>query len=149
MNRQVVGFLVDKPVTAVLLVHKNRPDWQAGRLNGIGGKVEDGEDWLAAMDREFREETDGGAHEWVHFASMQRGGDRPYEVRFYYAVGEPWRVSGRTDERVEVLDVRQVTDGFKADVFNAAAFVDNVAFLVYRVMNLVSGANNVSKLCYI
>jgi len=41
----------------VLLVRKTRPDWQAGLLNGIGGKMERGEEPLPSMVREFREET--------------------------------------------------------------------------------------------
>lgn len=42
----------------VLLIRKARPDWQAGLLNGIGGKVEKGETPTGAMMREFEEETD-------------------------------------------------------------------------------------------
>ena len=41
----------------VALIQKKRPAWQAGRLNGIGGKVEGTEHSAAAMVREFREET--------------------------------------------------------------------------------------------
>lgn len=41
----------------VLLVQKNRPEWQAGLWNAIGGKVEDGETLEQANVREFGEET--------------------------------------------------------------------------------------------
>lgn len=41
----------------VLLIRKAKPDWQAGLLNGIGGKVEFGEGILQATRREFYEET--------------------------------------------------------------------------------------------
>ncbi len=41
----------------VLLIRKNHPDYQAGKLNGIGGKVEPGEDPLTAMVRECKEEV--------------------------------------------------------------------------------------------
>lgn len=41
----------------VLLIRKAKPDWQAGLLNGIGGKVEDGESIFQATVREFKEET--------------------------------------------------------------------------------------------
>jgi 8-oxo-dGTP pyrophosphatase MutT (NUDIX family) len=41
-----------------LLVHKNRPAWQAGYLNLIGGKVEQSDESIeAAAIRELREET--------------------------------------------------------------------------------------------
>jgi 8-oxo-dGTP diphosphatase len=53
----VAGFAFTPDARQVALVRKARPAWQAGRLNGIGGKLEPGETPLAAMVREFREET--------------------------------------------------------------------------------------------
>jgi 8-oxo-dGTP diphosphatase len=41
----------------VILIRKNRPDFQKGKWNGIGGKLEANESPLDAMVREFREET--------------------------------------------------------------------------------------------
>lgn len=43
--------------SGVLLVRKNHPSWQAGRLNGIGGRAEKGETPLDCAIREFTEET--------------------------------------------------------------------------------------------
>jgi 8-oxo-dGTP diphosphatase len=59
----------------VLLIEKKRPAWQSGRLNGVGGHIENGESILDAMHREFQEET-GLAHhkdgpEWNHFATLK------------------------------------------------------------------------------
>lgn len=41
----------------VLLLRKDTPSWQKGKLNGIGGKVEQGESIHTATVREFQEET--------------------------------------------------------------------------------------------
>lgn len=41
----------------VLLIHKDKPEWQAGRLNLPGGKVEPGELPIATAERELFEET--------------------------------------------------------------------------------------------
>ncbi len=41
----------------VALIEKNRPAWQAGKWNGVGGHMEPGEDIYEAMAREFQEET--------------------------------------------------------------------------------------------
>lgn len=56
-DQYVLGFAFDKEFKHVLLVWKNRPRWQAGKLNGVGGKIEPGEAVRAAMVREFQEET--------------------------------------------------------------------------------------------
>lgn len=60
------------------MVKKNQPDWQKGKLNGIGGKVETDETSLAAMVREWDEETIGRIpvleHHWRHFLT-ERGRD--------------------------------------------------------------------------
>lgn len=47
----------DGPYDMVLLVHKNKPAWQKGRLNLVGGKVEKGETPEDAAVRELKEET--------------------------------------------------------------------------------------------
>jgi 8-oxo-dGTP diphosphatase len=41
----------------LLLLEGGRAKWWAGRLNGLGGSIEPGEDALAAARREVREET--------------------------------------------------------------------------------------------
>jgi 8-oxo-dGTP pyrophosphatase MutT (NUDIX family) len=41
----------------VMLIRKAKPEWQKGRLNLVGGKVEPGESFYDAAVREFGEET--------------------------------------------------------------------------------------------
>jgi 8-oxo-dGTP diphosphatase len=67
----VVGFLYDSGASRVVLIRKNRPEWQAGKLNGVGGKVEVGESTLYAMVREFMEETGVILSSWSEFASLR------------------------------------------------------------------------------
>jgi 8-oxo-dGTP diphosphatase len=57
------GFLFDDKGN-VALIRKNRPAWQAGRLNGIGGQIEPGETPFEAMRREFKEEAGCDGLEW-------------------------------------------------------------------------------------
>jgi 8-oxo-dGTP diphosphatase len=48
------GFYIHE----VLLIKKNKPDWQKDRLNGLGGKIEDSDaNTVTAMAREFYEEA--------------------------------------------------------------------------------------------
>jgi 8-oxo-dGTP diphosphatase len=64
MQEYVLGFMFDIPAEQVLLIKKAKPDWQAGKLNGVGGKVEQRETPHAAMGREFKEETGVDAEHW-------------------------------------------------------------------------------------
>jgi 8-oxo-dGTP diphosphatase len=67
--RAVIGFLFDGRGN-VLMIKKNHPEWQDGRLNGIGGKIEKGETPLQAMIREFQEEAGAEVTSWRQFAVM-------------------------------------------------------------------------------
>ena len=77
MTDYVLGFAFTKdysPSERVLLIRKTKPKWQAGKLNGVGGKIEL-EDvsphW--AMVREFKEETGLRTltEDWRRFAIME------------------------------------------------------------------------------
>jgi 8-oxo-dGTP diphosphatase len=67
----VTGFATECDTGRVLLVRKNKPKWQRGILNGIGGKVEPGELPADAMRREFREEVGSDVNGyWTYFAKI-------------------------------------------------------------------------------
>lgn len=56
-QQYVLGFAFDD-LSRVALIRRHRPSWQAGFLNGLGGKVEPKDrDPLDAMVREFQEES--------------------------------------------------------------------------------------------
>jgi 8-oxo-dGTP diphosphatase len=68
----VVGLCFSSDRRSVVLILKTRPQWQAGRLNGVGGKVELTEHPQTAMAREFLEEAgvETDSKEWNHFATI-------------------------------------------------------------------------------
>lgn len=65
MKHYVLGFIFTNNKKKVLLVEKQNPEWQKGRFNGIGGKIEEGETPEEAMDREAMEEI-GVPYLWEH-----------------------------------------------------------------------------------
>lgn len=88
--KYVVGFMFSEDHTRVVLIEKIKPLWQAGCLNGVGGKIEetDGSP-VAAMRREFGEEAGVENTSWLHFGRME---------------GPDWSVdlfAGRDDEAVK------------------------------------------------
>lgn len=100
----VVGFMFDKELHHVQLIEKNRPAWQAGRLNGVGGKVHEGEASLVAMYREFFEETGYAIEEqpeWSKFGraeGVSKETGKPFCIDYYSSVGDLTKVSKTTDE---------------------------------------------------
>lgn len=69
----VCGFLFSEDESKVALIVKQKPAWQAGRMNGIGGKLEVGETHFEAMSREFLEETGVSIfpEQWNKFANVE------------------------------------------------------------------------------
>lgn len=110
-QKYVLGFLFNEDRTKVLLLSKRRPVGQAGKLNGIGGKVEPNESWADAMTREFSEEAEveGRWSHWTHRATLNgiSGEGLDYVVRVYEAVtlsGTP-KAAALTDEPVAWQDL--------------------------------------------
>lgn len=85
ITKYVAGFLFDETCEGVALILKQKPEWQKGLFNGIGGKVEEGETFEQAMEREFEEET--GViifhDEWKPLCEIA---GQDYVVKFYYGI---------------------------------------------------------------
>lgn len=78
MKRYVLGLAFTE--SGVVMVQKNRPAWQAGKLNFVGGKLERGERPIDCMVREFLEETgvQTTTSDWTWFGTMARGEDSEF-----------------------------------------------------------------------
>ena len=107
--RYVVGFPLLRDRTGVVLIRKNRPNWQAGKYNGIGGKVQHPETTTAAMKREAVEEA--GLPEdldWYQVGNL-RDINRRWTLSFFAVLDD--RIHGArttTDEAVEFHPVTNV-----------------------------------------
>jgi 8-oxo-dGTP diphosphatase len=91
MKCYTCGFYFTYDLQYVLLIEKARPDWQAGKYNGIGGKIEEGEDPIACMIREFEEETgyDIAMIAWEGTHVLTNSNDL---IFFYRGLGEKFDV---------------------------------------------------------
>lgn len=120
MKQYVVGFLWIGD--SVVLIRKNRPEWQAGKWNGVGGKVEPGETAEEAMVREFEEETGFYNAQWFPFC-VNTGPD--YQVRFFVSrvVLEEMQdtIESATDEPVECVHMK---------CFNLYPMIPNLCWLL-------------------
>lgn len=106
----VAGFFFDQSGEHVLLVRKNRPKWQAGKLNGVGGHIEQGESPLDAMVREFYEETDAQTmhRDWRQFATV---GGNGFTVHFFENRSIFPIYKTVTDEDIGIYQVDQLLAG--------------------------------------
>jgi 8-oxo-dGTP diphosphatase len=102
MQRYTVGFIFNQTLDKVLLIHKLHPAWQKGKVNGIGGKIESGEDSRDCIVREIQEETGLITHKnnW-QFAGKNIAPD--WEVDFYAYQYEHDESDAHTviDEKIE------------------------------------------------
>ena len=72
MKKYTLGFIFNSSMDKVLLVHKLSPEWQRGKLNGLGGKLEPGEGGLDCIVREVREESGLSTEKdaWVRLGNL-------------------------------------------------------------------------------
>ena len=111
----VVGLIFSEcNPNRLLMIRKNRPDWQSGKLNGIGGKIEKNESADQAMTRECNEECDLDIDPW-HYLGMTEFANG--ETVYYYAAEANLnKAKSMTDEPLETITVkpgRAPTEGMR------------------------------------
>lgn len=123
----VVGFMFNYDLTEVLLIRKKRPEWQAGRLNGIGGRVQEGETEPVAMRREFKEEAGVDIPEWQRVCVVHGMG---WTVHFF-ALGNTNAFHAARSETDEKLERIPCTGALPEDVINNLHWLIPMARLDY------------------
>jgi len=84
MKHFVMGFHFNKSANNVLLIEKQKPDWQKGHHNGIGGKIDETDvSPLAAMRRECEEETTVTGINWEHVLTFVCPGGTVFVFRAF------------------------------------------------------------------
>lgn len=106
MITYVCGFRFDLKMNGILLQEKAQPDWQRGKLNGIGGKIEIGETSLEAMQREYSEETNSVVKEWIPFVTLGDNKGR-WRVDFFKSFG-PISFMQHPTEKLIILVIDKV-----------------------------------------
>lgn len=99
----VLGFFTGEGKVA--LIRKRRPKWQAGLLNGIGGRMEPGEAPIDAMAREFREETGVVRPISWRLYCVVTNRNAGYRIHVFHATGDLAELRTVTDEALEHHDV--------------------------------------------
>jgi len=102
MKRYVVGFAFDSQGWFAL-IEKNRPDWQKGLWNGIGGKIEGDESPADAMSREFHEEAGQliPKEQWSCIGKMIE--ENVFECYIFITTINVLDLKSMTDERIRIF----------------------------------------------
>jgi len=109
-TKYVVGFMLDPTLSKVVLIRKQKPEWQQGLLNGVGGKVGDtipGETAEQAIHREFKEEAGVDGLTWQKFMHLETPRS---DITFFRTVGNVYRAQTQTEEDIGVFDIHEVMD---------------------------------------
>jgi 8-oxo-dGTP pyrophosphatase MutT (NUDIX family) len=109
MTEYTAGFMFSEDHKRVALIVKNRPEWQAGLANGIGGHLKPNESPFNGMVREFEEETGCLHKDWSPFISLVvigQGGEKDGAiVHFFQTTGDLTKLKTVTDEGIVTCQV--------------------------------------------
>ncbi len=122
-KRYTVGFLFSTDLSRVLLIHKLTPEWQKGRVNGIGGKYEGEETAHECIVREMREEAavETTNDHWQHVGRLH---------------GEDWSVDILAARHEGSEDDAQSLEEQQVEWFSVAALPTNVIANVHWIVPL-------------
>lgn len=104
-TRYTVGFLHND--SEMVLVRKNRPEWQYGLFNGVGGHIELNETPHECQVREFQEETGVYIPNWEHFLTLSGTSSEIYVYATYDSGNWIRQVETKTDEEICVVRFAQ------------------------------------------
>lgn len=128
--KYVCGFFFDRKLKTVILLWKEKPSWQKGKLNGIGGKIEENESPSDAMTREFFEETGLTYRLWKPLISLE-GSD--WIVHFY--CGQDFENNFEYAETKEHEEVAKI----EVDRLDDFEYIDNLRWLIPMAIEKLSG----------
>lgn len=111
MISYVLGFAFSRDRQNVILIEKQKPEWQAGLLNGVGGKIEQFDETPTdAMVRQFEEETGVNipSFGWDHYSTMLQRSCKIYCFRSFtdYVAG----CETKTAEEIIAIAVKKISE---------------------------------------
>ena len=111
MIHYVTGLMFSKDMQKVLLIKKLKPDWQYGRFNGLGGKVEENESNAQAISREFCEECGIKTQidDWQEIINITS--PHEYQVSFLYTRSDNiFKAQTLEQEPVQIFDIQKLPE---------------------------------------
>lgn len=144
MIRYVCGFAFSPNRIDVAVILKNRPEFLAGKFNGIGGKIEHGEYVHDAMVREFKEEAgiDTEVTDWKVIGTLKFSQTFGKAIVYFFKADLTQEqfdaIDTQEDEVVHMVDPDELWRHMKMDaharLYLLAALDDNVTNMDMEVI---------------
>ncbi len=133
IQKYVLGFALDYDLRKVILIRKEKPLWQKGKLNGVGGKIEEGESSLDAMIREFEEESGLYIKGWNNFLTYS-GNNFLIDI-FYVCLKDEdfYSVKTITEELIEIHPINSIQN------FPYGSFIPNILWMTKMAVSMELG----------
>lgn len=144
-----LGFAKHK--SKLILIQKSHPDFQLGKLNGVGGHLEGHEEPIEAMTREFLEETGTVTDENQWTPKGKIVGD-DFEVFVFEATLRSDQFNEISSYAPELIDVEDLIDKPDSEVIYIVdqSMIEELHVkqkILYNVKNIImsKGKNNVYR----
>ena len=137
MKHYCVGFAFYK--SEVLLILKDRPDFQKGKLNGIGGSIEPNETSVQAMVREFKEGTSVYIpdNEWIYNGHLNDTVLSEAKVDVYCTLLNEEKYQQLKHVELQGLKLSKNEPLRFINVFEELVPLDNRNLLMYNIKDIV------------
>lgn len=128
-KKYTLGFIFSEDKQFVLLIRKTKPAWQAGKLNGIGGKVEEDEFPSECIRREVFEESGLQIDAWKSFAVMH---SNDFRVDCFWSIYKGNIFTDYTSKTEEIISPYYVKDIHK--LVETGECINNLDVLIYAAL---------------
>lgn len=138
IKKYVVSFIFIPNCDHVWMIRKNKPEWQKGCLNGIGGKVEKNETYRNAAIRELKEESGvyiGHLSEIGYMHGKNNDGSK-FKVVIFAAI---------SDQELRTIESQEIGI-YRVSTIARGNHIENVPMIIEACKYYLLGHSHFSKL---
>jgi 8-oxo-dGTP diphosphatase len=130
MKKYTIGICFDNNLENIVLILKNRPEWQKGKYNFPGGHTEENEIGIDCIIREFREECNIITKDWIHIGNIKNKDN--YIVEIFTLMQNFKNIKTMTDEKIEIFNINNLP----TNIISNLNYLIPFAFNFWRQGNL-------------